>query len=66
MQGKPALAEIEEARVPAFLIIEEPDDGRFTVFVPSVSRPLAETVDILSRERVHSLDVRFTMAIKSG
>src|SRR5688500_6134527 len=32
---KPALAEIEDALVPAF-IIEELDDGRFTVFVPSV------------------------------
>ena len=32
---KPALAEIEEALVPAF-IIEELEDGRFTVFVPSV------------------------------
>src|SRR5262245_24673946 len=31
---KPALAEIEEALVPAF-IIEEFDDGRFTVFVPA-------------------------------
>src|SRR5215475_5307724 len=31
---KPALAEIEEALVPAF-IIEEFEDGRFTVFVPS-------------------------------
>jgi uncharacterized membrane protein len=30
---KPALAEIEEALVPAF-IIEEFEDGRYTVFVP--------------------------------
>src|SRR5262249_12849267 len=35
---KPALVEIEEALVPAF-IIEELDDGRFTVFVPSVPTP---------------------------
>lgn len=34
---KPALAEIEEALVPAF-IVEELTDGRFTVFVPSVPR----------------------------
>jgi hypothetical protein len=35
---KPALAEIEEALVPAF-IVEELDDGRFTVFAPSVPTP---------------------------
>jgi uncharacterized membrane protein len=61
---KPALAEIEEALVPAF-IIEELDDGRFTVFVPSVPTPLAGAVYIISRERVHPLDVPFTQAIQS-
>jgi len=61
---KPALAEIEEALVPAF-IIEEFEDGRYTVFVPSVPTPLAGAVYILSRERVHPLDVPFTQAIKS-
>jgi uncharacterized membrane protein len=61
---KPALAEIEDALVPAF-IIEELDDGRFTVFVPSVPTPLAGAVYILSRDRVHPLDVPFTQAIKT-
>jgi uncharacterized membrane protein len=61
---KPALVEIEEALVPAF-IIEELEDGRFTVFVPSVPTPLAGAVYILSRERVHALDVPFTQAISS-
>jgi uncharacterized membrane protein len=61
---KPALAEIEEALVPAF-IIEELDDGRFTVFVPSVPTPLAGAVYILSRDRVHVVDVPFTQAIQS-
>ena len=61
---KPALVEIEEALVPAF-IIEELEDGRFTVFVPSVPTPLAGAVYILSRERVHPLDVPFTQAIRS-
>jgi uncharacterized membrane protein len=60
---KPALAEIEEALVPAF-IIEELDDGRYTVFVPSVPTPLAGAVYILSRERVHPLNIPFTEAIK--
>jgi uncharacterized membrane protein len=61
---KPALAEIEEALVPAFTI-EELDDGRFTVFVPSVPTPLSGAVYILDRERVHPLDVPFTQAIKT-
>jgi uncharacterized membrane protein len=61
---KPALAEIEDALVPAF-IIEEFEDGRFTVFVPSVPTPLAGAVYILSRERVHPLDVPFTQAVRS-
>ena len=61
---KPALAEIEEALVPAF-IIEELEDGRFTVFVPSVPTPFAGAVYILSRERVHPLDVPFTQALQS-
>jgi uncharacterized membrane protein len=60
---KPAFAEIEEALVPAF-IIEEHEDGRFTVFVPSVPTPFAGAVYVLSRERVHPLDVPFTEAIK--
>jgi hypothetical protein len=37
---KPALVEIEEALVPAFLI-EESEDWRCTVFVPSIPTPLA-------------------------
>ena len=61
---QPALAEIEDALVPAF-IIEELDDGRFTVFVPSVPTPLAGAVYILPRERVHLLDIPFTQAIRS-
>jgi uncharacterized membrane protein len=60
---KPALVEIEEALVPAF-IIEEFDDGRYTVFVPSVPTPLAGAVYILERRRVHPIDVPFTQAIK--
>jgi uncharacterized membrane protein len=61
---KPALAEIEEALVPAF-IIEELADGRLTVFVPSVPTPFAGAVYILAPERVHPLDVPFTQALKS-
>jgi uncharacterized membrane protein len=61
---KPALAEIEDALVPAF-IIEELDDGRFTVFVPSVPTPLAGAVYVLRPERVHILDIPFTQAIST-
>lgn len=61
---KPALVEIEEALVPAF-IIEEFGDGRYTVFVPSIPTPLAGAVYVLTRERVHPLDVPFAQALKS-
>jgi uncharacterized membrane protein len=61
---KPALAEIEEALVPAF-IIEELRDGRYTVFIPSVPTPLAGAVYVLTRERVHPVNVSFTQAIKT-
>jgi uncharacterized membrane protein len=61
---KPALVEIEEALVPAF-IVEAFDDGRFTVFVPSVPTPLAGAIYILGPERVHPLNVPFTQAVKA-
>jgi uncharacterized membrane protein len=61
---KPALVEIEEALVPAF-IVEEIDDGRFTVFVPSVPTPLTGTIYILTPERVHPLNVQFTQVVKA-
>src|SRR4029079_164761 len=61
---QPALIEIEDALVPGF-IIEELDDGRYTVFVPSVPTPFAGAVYVLSPERVHGLDVPFTQAIQS-
>jgi uncharacterized membrane protein len=60
---KPALAEIEEALVPAF-IIEELDDGRMAVFVPSIPTPLAGAVYILESRRVHPRDVPFTQALQ--
>ena len=60
---KPALVEIEDALVPAF-IIEEFDDGQFTVFVPSVPTPLRRSRLCPRRERVHPLDVPFTSALQ--
>ena len=61
---QPAMAEIEDALVPAF-IIEALADGRYTVFVPSIPTPFAGAVYVLGRERVHPVDVPFTHAIKS-
>ncbi len=63
-EWQPVLVELEDALVPAF-IIEELDDGRFTVFVPSVPTPLAGAVYILAQERVHLLDIPFTQAIST-
>jgi uncharacterized membrane protein len=60
---KPALVEIEDALVPAF-IIEEFQDGRYTIFVPSIPTPFAGAVYIIDGNRVHPLDVPFTEAIK--
>jgi uncharacterized membrane protein len=61
---KPALAEIEEALVPAF-IIEELEDELFTIFVPSAPTALSGSVYILSQDRVHRVDVPITRAIKA-
>ena len=60
---QPALVELEDALSPAF-IIEELEDGRYTVLVPSVPTPAAGALFILPRERVHPLDVPFTQAVK--
>ena len=59
-----ALVEIEDALVPAF-IIEEYDDGRYTVFVPSVPTPFAGAVYILNAARVHPIDVPFAQALQT-
>jgi len=56
-----ALVEIEDALVPAF-IVEEHDDGAYTVFVPSVPTPAAGAIYILPRERVHHVDISFAKA----
>ena len=45
-------------------MIEEHDDGSFTVFVPAVPTPMAGAIYILPRERVHPIDVPFATAIR--
>jgi len=57
-----ALAVIEDALVPAF-IVEQHTDGRYTVFVPSVPTPAVGALYILPKERVHLVDVPFTKAV---
>ena len=61
---KPALAEIEEALVPAF-IIEEIEDGLVTIFVPSVPTPFAGAVYVISAARVHPANIPFGQAIRA-
>lgn len=60
---QPALVELEDALAPAF-IIEELNDGRYTVLVPSVPTPAAGSLFIMPRARVHPIDVPFTQAVK--
>jgi len=60
---RPALVEVEDALAPGF-VIEELEDGRYTVLIPSVPTPAAGALYILPRERVHLLDVPFTQAVK--
>ncbi|MFZ1413331.1 MAG: DUF502 domain-containing protein [Defluviicoccus sp.] len=59
---QPALVEIEDALVPA-LIVEELEDGSYTVLVPSAPTPMAGSIYILPRHRVHPVDISFTKAI---
>ena len=57
-----ALVEIEEGLVPAF-VIEQHEDGRYTVMVPSVPTPMAGSVYILPPERVHLVNVPLSKAL---
>jgi len=59
----PALAVMEGALVPAF-VVEKHFDGRYTVFVPSAPTPGVGAIYILPSERVHLLDVSLLKAIK--
>jgi uncharacterized membrane protein len=59
----PALVEIEEALVPAF-VVEEHADGRYTVFVPSAPTPAVGAIYIMTRERVHIVDAPLLTAVK--
>jgi len=58
-----ALAVIEEALVPAF-VIEEHADGQCTIFVPAIPTPTVGALYILPKERVHRTNVPFATAVK--
>jgi uncharacterized membrane protein len=53
---QPALVEVEEALVPAF-IVERHSGDRCTVSIPSVPTPMAGAVYIIDNSRVHPLDL---------
>lgn len=59
----PALVEIEDALVPAFVVESHPDD-KYTVFVPSAPTPGVGAIYIISKQRVHLLDVSLLQAVK--
>ncbi|HBX43003.1 MAG TPA: hypothetical protein DEH27_04005 [Deltaproteobacteria bacterium] len=57
-----ALVDLEEGLVPAF-VIEQHEDGRYTVMVPSVPTPMAGSLYILPPERVHLVNVPLSTAL---
>lgn len=57
------LAEIEEALVPAFLV-EDCGNDQCAIFVPSVPTPAAGAIYIISKDRVHEVDMPFTAAVR--
>jgi uncharacterized membrane protein len=59
----PALAELEDALVPAF-VVEKHMDGRYTVFVPSAPTPAVGAIYIMAKERVHLVDAPFLKTVK--
>jgi uncharacterized membrane protein len=61
---KPAIVEVEDAYVPAF-IVEKLDDGSCTVFVPSVPTPFAGAIYVLTPDRVHEIDVPLAQAVRA-
>jgi len=60
---KPVIVEIEDALVPAFAV-EALDDGRYTIFVPSVPTPFAGALYVMGPERVHAVDVPVGQAVR--
>jgi uncharacterized membrane protein len=59
----PALAEVEDALVPAF-VVEGLADGYYTVFVPSAPTPGVGTIYLMAEDRVHLVDIPFLEAVR--
>ena len=59
---RPALAEMGGGLMLAF-IIEELEDGRYTVFIPGVPSPIRGSVYVLARERVRPLEASFAQTV---
>ena len=62
-QFQPVLVETDEETLTPGFIVEELDDDRLVVLVPSVPTPAAGSLYILPRQRVHWVDVPVTEAI---
>lgn len=58
----PALVEFDDGLVPAF-IVEELAGDLYTVLIPSAPTPMAGSIYIIERARVHLVDIPFTKAI---
>jgi uncharacterized membrane protein len=54
----PALVELEESLVPAF-VVDRHADGRMTIFVPAVPTPATGSLYIMEPSKVHLVDVPF-------
>jgi uncharacterized membrane protein len=61
---KPAFTEMGGGLVLSF-IIEELEDGRYTVFIPGVPSPVRGSVYVLDRERVHPVHASFAQAVRA-
>ncbi len=59
---QPALVEFDDALAPG-LIVEELENGSYTILVPSAPTPMAGSIFIMARERVHPVDMPFAKAI---
>jgi uncharacterized membrane protein len=55
---------MEDGLVLAF-IVEEFEDGRYTIFVPSIPTPFAGAVFVFEKSRVHPVDVPFADAVRT-
>ena len=58
----PAVVDMAGGLVLAF-IIEELEDGRYTVFIPGVPSPIRGSVYVLARERVRPLEASFAQTV---